>query len=125
MDTASSTDGSVLNDEDTSNESGDAFAVSAAVAIVSLFALTDICMSHFDIQTNEDSFSTAQRFMEHASEARISGDESKLNMLVKMPKHCCLFVLLDLHQQKNTTQRVINPSRPCLTLDLKRRSLIR
>jgi hypothetical protein len=125
MDTASSTDGSVLNDEDMSDESGDSFTVNAAVANVSSFALTDIFMSHFDIQTNEDSFSTAQHFMEHASEARISGDESKLNMSVKMPKHCCLFLLLDLHQQKSTTQRVINHSRPCLTLDLKRRSLIR
>jgi hypothetical protein len=79
MDTASSTDGSVLNDEDMSDESGDSFTVNAAVANVSSFALTDIFMSHFDIQTNEDSFSTALHCVEHMSEACISGDESKLN----------------------------------------------
>jgi hypothetical protein len=80
MDAASSTDGSVLNeDEDMNNESGDSFAVSAAVANVSSFALTDIFMSHFDIQTNEDGSSTGQRFMERMSEACISGDESKMN----------------------------------------------
>jgi hypothetical protein len=79
MDTASSTDASVLNDEDMSDESGESFTVSAAVANVSSFALTDIFMSHFDIQTNEDSFSTAQRHVEHMSEARVSGHESKSN----------------------------------------------
>jgi hypothetical protein len=76
---ASSTDGSVLNDEDMNGKSGDSFAVSAVVANVSSFALKDISMSHFDIQTNEDSSSRAQRFMEHKSEACISGDESKIN----------------------------------------------
>jgi hypothetical protein len=79
MDAPSSTDGSFLNNEDMSDESGDSFAVNAAVADVSSFALTDIFMSHFDIQMNEDSFSRAQRFMERTSEACISGDESKLN----------------------------------------------
>jgi hypothetical protein len=57
METASSTDESVLNDEDVSDQPCDSFAVNAAVTDVSSFALTEVFMSHFDIQMNEDSFS--------------------------------------------------------------------
>jgi hypothetical protein len=68
MDAASSTDGFILNDDDVNDESGNSFAVSAVVPNVSSFALTVFFMSHFDIQTNEDS-----------SEARVSGHESKVD----------------------------------------------
>jgi hypothetical protein len=73
VDAASSADGHVLNDEDVNVESNNSFTDSTAVADVSSFALTHIFMSHFDIQTNEDSPWTAQRFMERMSEGHVSG----------------------------------------------------
>ena len=81
----SSTDGSVLNEENMTDleELGNSFAVISAVANVSSFALTDVFMSNFDFQTNEESSATApESHMDHASDVHISGDEtSKIDEL--------------------------------------------
>jgi hypothetical protein len=56
------------------------FTSISTVANVSSFALTDIFMSHFDKQRNEESSAEAsQSFMQCMSESYISGDESKID----------------------------------------------
>jgi hypothetical protein len=80
MSTAS--DASVLNKENMSDfeSQGNSFASISTVANVSSFALTDIFMSHFDKQRNEESSAEAsQSFMQCMSESYISGDESKID----------------------------------------------
>jgi hypothetical protein len=73
-------DASGLNKENMSDfeSQGNSFTSVSTVADVSSFALTDIFMSHFDKQKNEESSAEAsQSFMQCMSESHISGDESK------------------------------------------------
>jgi hypothetical protein len=84
VDMSSASDASVLNKENMSDfeSKGNSFTTSAStVANVSSFALTDIFMSHFDKQRNEESSAEAsQSFMQCMSESYISGeDESKID----------------------------------------------
>jgi hypothetical protein len=75
MDSASN-DGSVLNEENMNDcETGDSFTTASTVADMSSFALTDIFMSNFDFQTNEESSATAsESHMDCMLDACISGD---------------------------------------------------
>ena len=74
MDT-SSADGSTLNAENmTDHEEGNLFTVTSLVANISSFALTDVFMSNFDFQINEECSETAsQSYMDYMSDVYISG----------------------------------------------------